>query len=131
MQVVDPGHRYLLDTFDGDGFKELLVFMKREGVLYPGNVGSYSGTNLQEVLRACCDRLSYVDGQIPDADTRAALFNVEMAIWYLEKRAARRHNREFEINAGGIEFQPTCAKCGHIGCLGQCRVKPPAGEGRG
>jgi hypothetical protein len=51
VRVVEPGHTYQLECFDGCEAL-FLTFMKREGVLYPGNVGMHPGTNIQEVLRA-------------------------------------------------------------------------------
>lgn len=64
MKVLDQGHKYQLDTLDGKE-PEILTFVKREGDKYPGNVGSYSGTTTQEVLRVLIDRTKYVDKQIP------------------------------------------------------------------
>jgi hypothetical protein len=51
VRTLDPGHRYALANLDGDG-EDMLTFVKREGMLYPGNVGSHAGTTMQEVLRA-------------------------------------------------------------------------------
>lgn len=137
MKVIDPGHIYELDWLDGppglgfshssnavdESLKESrLIFVKREGELkYPGNIGHYPGTNLQEVLRACIDRVKYLDKQVHDGRNENVIKNLRHAIWYLEQRAASRHDRELEIPAGSyIENLPTCKKCGHIGCTGDC-----------
>lgn len=56
MKVIDPGHVYDLRSLDGEQLNRL-VFVKREGPSYPGNVGHYPGTTMQEVLRALIDRL--------------------------------------------------------------------------
>lgn len=119
MNVIDPGHTYDLDHLDGSGVSRL-VFVKREGVGYPGNVGSYEGTNMQEVLRAVIDRLKYLDCQIPDPRNGATIDDLRSAIRRLEERAADRHGRPFEFDEP-IEYDPACEFCRHIGCDGSCR----------
>lgn len=129
MRVVDPGHTYalrVLDEFSASGeVVQPLVFVKREGPGYPGNVGHHSGTTTQEVLRALIDRAKYVNGQIPDGRNLDAIHHMREAIYALERRAAERHGRldEFEELTelkAAIEELPTCAKCNHIGCPGSC-----------
>lgn len=119
MKVIDPGHAYQLNHLDGTAHTEL-VFVKRDGAGYPGNVGHHEGTNLQEVLRACIDRVKYLDNQIHDDENDNVLFYLRHAISHLEARAALRHGREWSVMSVDIELQPTCARCGHIGCAGSC-----------
>lgn len=117
MNVLDPGHKYSLDCLDDDyGLKILLIFVKREGEKYPGNKGHYSGTNLQEVMRALIDRTEYLNNQIPDTNNRIVIERLRECIWLLEERAARRHCRPFTEVFANIELLPTCKVCGHIGC---------------
>lgn len=125
MRVIDPGHEYLLRSLDEKEGEtknpNILKFVKREGPGYPGNVGHHSGTTTQEVLRALINRTKYVNDQIPDPRNHAVLFHLRSAIFELEIRAAERHDRllpPFAIRE--IENQPTCDKCGHIGCEGEC-----------
>lgn len=123
MQVIDPGHFYRLKCLDepsGNG-TALLQFVKREGPGYPGNIGHYPGTTLQEVLRACANRLRYVNAQKPARESEAALGLVTGAIWMLENRAARLHGREPLLNDTVAEFGKCCPQCGHVGCSGSCR----------
>lgn len=70
MKVIDPGHKYELSTLDGDDSPVVLTFVKRVGANYPGNESAYAGTTLQETLRACLDRLAYLDRQLPDPCNR-------------------------------------------------------------
>lgn len=119
MIVADPGHYYFLDTLDG-GEAQVLTFVKREGDGYPGNVGHYLGTNIQEVLRAVVDRLKYVDNQIASEYSQMALRHVKEAIYCLELRAAERHNRPVTFGVDGAVYGDTCKKCGHVGCVGEC-----------
>lgn len=120
MRVLDPGHKYALRRLDGVG-EEILTFVKREGGGYPGNVGHYEGTTLQEALRAEIDRGIYVNNQIPDQDTLTAIGYMKMAVYHLGLRAARRHNRPILFDVHQAVFGETCEKCGHVGCEGKCR----------
>lgn len=129
MEVSDPGHVYLLRVFDFnpeiESSQEELVFMKREGEGYPGNVGHYSGTNCQEVIRALINRVEYLDKQISHNNNLHILANLRQSIWLFEVRAAERHGRLDDFmskypNSDNIEKEPTCEKCGHIGCDGNC-----------
>lgn len=127
MRVIDPGHKYVLRVLDDDvlDFKfphgVTLTFVKREGLGYPGNVGSYGGTTTQEVLRALIERTKYVDNQIPDQRNTQVLYHLRSAILELEMRAAQRHGRLLDLSIfDQIEDQPVCDKCNHIGCDGTC-----------
>ena len=121
MRILDPGHSYALASLDS-GEPVPLVFVKREGDGYPGNVGHHPGTTMQECLRALIDRAKYVNGQIPCPETLAAIDLMRATILLFELRAARRHGRTPSLNAERtIEAEPTCSTCGHIGCGGTCR----------
>lgn len=115
MKVIDPGHFYELDSFDG-GKQLVLRFMKRIGDGYPHNVGPpYPGTNCQEVIRALIDRVKYLHMQIPHPQNGVILDGLRAALTAFEVRAAERHGREFAPTVT-IEHEPSCQQCGHIGC---------------
>jgi hypothetical protein len=118
MVVVDPGHEYLLTSLDGDQ-ENRLVFVKREGIGYPGNVGHHPGTTMQEVLRALVERANYVNNQIRHEDTTTATELMMLAVYYLEKRAAERHGRNPPDMMDSV-YGDTCQKCGHVGCNAAC-----------
>lgn len=130
MKELDPGHHYALDLLDaGENAITAIRFVKREGTRYPGNNGSYAGTNLQEPMRAMIARVKYLDAQEPCSENLVILQNLRDSIRLLEERAAHRHHRKpdwrlyektGETN-DQIEFLDTCWKCGHIGCNGGCR----------
>jgi|SRR6202035_5923359 len=128
MKVIDPGHRYTLNELDVKipDLPQYLTFVKREGPNYPGNVGHYPGTTIQEVCRCLIDRLKLVFTQEPCDEDIAAISNLRETIWLLERRAAWRHGRNWPQNVDDkfwmhlIETYPTCNKCGHIGCKGSC-----------
>ena len=133
MKVIDPGHVYRLRLLDGEDRpwmpEQKLEFVKREGEGYPGNVGHHPGTTTQEVLRALIDRTIYVNKQIPCIENTRLLMLLRKAIYQLELRAATRHGRDLHWRVAGyvhgamsegIETLPTCSKCNHIGCEGEC-----------
>ncbi len=123
MEVVDPGHEYLLDSLDGEQMNHL-IFVKREGEKFPGNVGHHPGTTMQEVLRALIDRAQYVNNQVKCHETTMAIDNMEFALLWLEQRAAKRHGRSesfLDIERKDIiSGKNKCSKCGHVGCSGDC-----------
>jgi len=121
VKVLDNGHVFELDHLDGDG-TQILTFVKREGEGFPGNVGSYEGTNIQEVLRALLSRVQYLDNQIPDENNQYVVAHLRMALRRLETRAAIRHNRPNPAFLPNLEDMPVCSECGHIGHQGACHL---------
>lgn len=133
MLETDPGHSYKLDVYDSwlarfsrwlPAFiipQARLIFMKREGEGYPGNVGHHAGTNCQEVIRALLARVRYLNGQIPHGNNDAIIHHLKECLWLLEQRAARRHGfrlRHFDFEAKELETAPFCRTCGHVICKG-------------
>jgi len=117
VRVIDPGHTYQLDGLDG-GTPQTIRFVKRcdPPAKYPGNVGSYPGTTIQEVLRVLIDRTQYVGRQRPCEETVHAIDAMREAIRLLEERAARRHGRALGPMPTQPELESTCPACGHIRC---------------
>jgi hypothetical protein len=121
MRVIDPGHCYQVDSLDG-GDAQRIVFVKREGAGYPGNVGSWPGTNCQELIRVLIDRVKYLQGQIACPENELVIDRLRSALRLFEERAAQRHGREF-VSGPAIEAELTCAVCGHIHEIGE-HTKP-------
>ena len=61
MEIIDDGHRYLLKN-NGKNSNIPLTFFKDEKIHEYG----YDGTTIQEVLRACINRIKYFDRNCPD-----------------------------------------------------------------
>jgi hypothetical protein len=97
MRVVEPGHVYALDPFDGD-YPQYLVFVNRE------KGSEHSGTQTQEVLRATIDmmdclidRTNHCDGCLPWPGNERIIKalsesqrQMRLAILYHEERALER-----------------------------------------
>ena len=116
MEIIDPGHEFLLEGYDG-GDPQLLVFMKRDGAGYPFNVGRHSGTNCQEVIRALIERLKYLQLQIACDENEQIIKLLRESLRLFEVRAAKRRGLTVpEFPSDEFELQPTCPTCGHIQC---------------
>lgn len=124
IKVIDPGHDYELIGLDG-AEPQRLVFVKREGKNYPGNVGSHPGLLTQDVLRACLDRCIYMNNQGNCAETDIIISALRTAIMAFEIRAARCRGTEIILNQlSDIDKALTCPKCGHIQCDQERHNKP-------
>lgn len=124
MRVIDPGHHYELGVFDdtGEGNFSFLRFVKRFGSGYPNNkLPTYPGTNCQEVIRVLIDRVKYLNNQIPHEQNLAILTSLRSALTAFETRAAERHGRQLALTNPHIEDEPTCFRCGHVGCAQLCK----------
>jgi hypothetical protein len=119
MNVIDPGHRY--QPFHLDGAKvTFLQFVKRVGEKFPGNrPPSAQGTTLQEVYRACLDRVIYLNNQQPCDESKNVAALTIASLKLLEDRAARLHGRQAP-KLDKVVNGPFCPKCGHAGCKGEC-----------
>jgi hypothetical protein len=118
VKVIDPGHDYALQQIDGDG-EQRLLFVKREGARYPGNVGHHPGVTMQEVIRALLHRARYVHNQIPCYETETAIRCFQIALAAMEQRHARIKGRHLHVERSleDIELGEVCRHCGHIGCM--------------
>lgn len=115
MTTVDHGHVYSLLPIDGTD-AQALTFVKREGPGYPGNIGHHSGTNCQSVIRALCDRVRYLQNQIPHPNNLHILDYLMRSNWLLEQRAAERHGLSFNLTPEQAIEMPMCPVCGHVVC---------------
>lgn len=120
MEVLDPGHKYKLQSYDGDE-EVILTFVKRNEPQekYPGNKDAYSGTIIQEVLRSLIDRLEHVNKQKYDWENFSVKNHLELAFLGLENRT-RKQRGQPDIRRwmyGNLLEEKPCAVCGHILCL--------------
>lgn len=116
MKVIDPGHTYQLNSYDGE--TDIIVsFLHRVGPKYPGNQGSpYPGTNCQEVIRVLINRVKYLHSQNPHIQNHIIINALRNALLGFEVRAAEKHGRVLRYYSTPIEDQPHCYQCGHLQC---------------
>ena len=123
IKVLDPGHKYVLLTLDGET-PQVLTFVKRDHPRekYPGNNGHHDGTTLQSVIRALIHRVRYLtnQGEITGQDISediAIEANLSHCLYLLEQRAMRQHGlnhktlTQFDAVNGEM-----CPICGHVHC---------------
>jgi len=126
MKVIDPGHVYEVDVYDGDNTEtQRITFMKREGKGFPGNVGHHPGTNCQEILRVLINRILYLNNQIPCDDNKRLIYNLRYCLLEFERRAIIRHGADdlypmqlWDVDDVPVENMLTCRVCGHTRCKG-------------
>ena len=116
MDVLDPGHKYIVENYDGDGYQGL-YFLKRIGEDYPFNEApAHKGTNCQEVIKVLIDRVEYLDKQIPCNENKLIIRNLQSTLWLFEKRAAERHHKDFPysiFHPDDLHKFPTNVEDGH------------------
>jgi len=117
MRVIDPGHEYLLQGVGTDNLEQKVVFVKNEGVKYPGNTGFHGGIVVQELLRVCIDRTKYLNAQGSCFETEHALHALQQALAWYEVRAARCRGSYIEgEHCDALDIASVCSVCGHSQC---------------
>lgn len=96
MEVIIPGHKYLLAHLDGDGTQEL-SFVNR------GHNCDEEGTTNQEVLRALIDRIKFLDNECPWEGNKNIIYHLRMGLLLHETRALERKVEKGQISP---EFIP-------------------------
>lgn len=103
MRVVDPGHIYDMWQLGSDEAQRL-TFIKRSGgaVQYEQE---WPGVQVQEVLRVLIDRSRYLNDVIECAETKDAIWYMQMALFAYESRAYRR--KQESVNRESPEHDDT------------------------
>lgn len=124
MRILDAGHRYEADGFDGGG-PQYIQFFKRVGPKFPFNAGTpLGGTNCQEILRILIDRVDYLQRQNPCAESEAISALLKTALMLFETRAARRRDQTLVLaDLMACVRGATCSECGHINCQDHAALK--------
>jgi hypothetical protein len=120
LKVIDPGHKFLLLTLDGE-LEQVLTFVKRMdsdvSQRYPGNTSAYPGTTMQSVIRALLYRVSYLQGQKQCDENIAIAANLMNCLYLLEHRAMRRHGFDAsKLTQTEAANGKMCPTCGHVHC---------------
>lgn len=113
MEVLDPGHKYLLDNLESETKTEI-QFMK-DPRLHDGK--GWDGPTCQELLRAIIHRVQELDKEKHWSGNADIIFHGRMMIAGFEARAILRHVEKEGLE---IELLPL-APDGHI-------QLPPKGE---
>jgi len=100
MNVLIPGHRYLLRNFESDIKipEQQLQFIQKE----PVKEGSTelktinNGTTNEEVLAMLIDRLQFLNTKFPCRENSIVITKLEESLMWLNKRTADRMTRGVE-----------------------------------
>lgn len=120
MKILDVGHKYELLSLDGK-HPQTLQFVKRfdpeDPKRFPGNKDRYPGTTMQDVIQCLCNRIRYLQNQIPCVENEVILKNLQECLLMLEQRAAQRHGLRLEApTLEWLEMARLCPECGHTVC---------------
>lgn len=90
MEVVDPGHSYILHNLGGG--KQQLEFIKKSNGCIE-HEEERDGVLVQEVLRVLVDRMEYLQTLQPCTETNCVIERLQDSIVLMEERAWRRKNQ--------------------------------------
>lgn len=94
MQVVVPGHSYILKSMDGTN-SQFLQFIKKEPI--DGEfVTVQDGTTNEEVLEVLIDRIKCLDNKASSPFNAKCLDHLKCALEQLNMRTIERQNRGVE-----------------------------------
>ncbi len=105
MKILEKGHKYKLDTLDGELEVEL-TFVKR----FRGTE-NHAGTTNQDVIRCLIDRVQTLNGEQPWSGNDEIIHHLRSALILHECRALQRKVEKRQIKPEKIA---TCFNDGHI-----------------
>ena len=98
MQILTPGHKYVLDNFENPNSGQTIQFIEKQAA----NAGSselitmHDGTTNEEMLRVLINRMYFLQDSFPCRENALAITKMEEALMWLEKRTADRIKRDVE-----------------------------------
>jgi len=100
MRIIKEGHEYVLDGFEQtiEGSQHL-QFIHKEPVnsKYPSELKTVTdGTTNEEVLKVLIDRCQFLYSKFPSRETALAMYKMEEALMWLNKRTEDRKARGVE-----------------------------------
>jgi hypothetical protein len=102
MKILREGHKYELESFEGDEPQEINFIEKTLGINTKGSseLFTYSnGTTNEEMLKVLIDRMQYLNKKCACRENSIVITKLEEALMWLEKRTAGRVAR-------GVEGKP-------------------------
>lgn len=105
MHILDKGHRYKLDTLDGEVNIEL-IFVKR----FRGT-NNHAGTTNQDVLRCLIDRVQTLNDESPWEGNDRIIKHLRLALTLHESRALEKKVEKGKLKPEEVR---TSKKDGHF-----------------
>ena len=97
MLIIDKGHKYKLDTLDGDADVELIFVKKFRGTQ------NHAGTTNQEVIRCLIDRVQTLHLEQPWEGNDQIIRHLRLALTLHESRALMRKVEKGQIQPETIK----------------------------
>ena len=94
MEVIIPGHQYLLDSFEGED-KQTLQFIHKESVNFVLTTIA-DGTTNEEVLKVLIDRIKLLNEKFPCRENSIVITKLEESLMWLEYRTKQRISQNVE-----------------------------------
>lgn len=99
MQVITPGHKYVLQDFENPSNGQSLQFIQKEPAPMgaPGELRTVNdGTTNEELLAVLIDRMNYLQGKFPCRENAIVITKLEESLMWLNKRTGDRKARGVE-----------------------------------
>jgi hypothetical protein len=95
MKVIDQGHLYELEGFEGT--PQTISFIKKESIPGSSDLKTiHDGTTNEEVIKVLIDRLAFLETKFPCKENRYAIDDLKSALFCLELRTKDRKARGVE-----------------------------------
>lgn len=100
MKILVQGHRYQVDSFEGEN-PQIIQFIHKE----PKKEGSAElrtindGTTNEELIRVLIDRMTFLNNKFHSYDNDIVILRLKEALLWLGKRTTDRMNRGVEGKA--------------------------------
>lgn len=98
MQVLVPGHRYVLNNFENELSGQTIQFIHKEpNNGDPTKLDTVSdGTTNEELLSCLIDRMQFLQNKFPCRENAIVITNLEESLMWLNKRTEDRKKRNVE-----------------------------------
>jgi hypothetical protein len=93
MKVVERGHIYELESFEGMEIQKLKFISKNDGVIV------HDGTTNEEVLKVLIDRIKILQESVPCRENEIVLQKLEESLMWLDRRTRERKSQGVEGKA--------------------------------
>jgi len=97
MEVITPGHRYILNGCEDPRNTQEIQFIEKASIYGSDQLKTLNdGTTNEEVIQVLIDRLQHLNKQHPCRENAISITKLEEALMWQEKRTANRKQRDVE-----------------------------------
>jgi hypothetical protein len=96
MEVLTPGHKYVLHNFENDESGQTIQFIEKKPTENGGLETINDGTTNEEVLECLINRLNHLQVKFPCRENAIVITKLEESLMWLNKRTEDRKKRNVE-----------------------------------